>query len=74
VVHHAENADNAENERERQERAHLAIDNAFPLTPFGRKTTLYYGHQRERIASVSHPPFLLDDGQCRAFEVPNLRT
>jgi len=45
-----------------------------PLTAFPALTTLSNGIQRERIAPVSGPAFLLDDGECRSLEMPNLRT
>jgi hypothetical protein len=45
-----------------------------PLTPFVVLTTLPNGIQRKRIASVSDPAFLLDDGECCSLEMPDLRT
>jgi hypothetical protein len=44
------------------------------LTPFVVLTTLSNGIQRKRIASVSDPAFLLDDGERCSLEMPDLRT
>jgi hypothetical protein len=44
------------------------------LTAFSALLTLSDGIQRERTASVSDPAFLLDDGECRPLEMPDLRT
>jgi hypothetical protein len=44
------------------------------LTALRTLLTLPNGIQRKRIASVSGPAFLLDDGECRALEMPDLRT
>jgi len=45
-----------------------------PLTALTALLTLSNGIQRKRIASVSGPAFLLDDGECCSLEVPDLRT
>jgi hypothetical protein len=45
-----------------------------PLTPLPALLTLPNGIQRERIAPVSGPAFLLDASECRALEMPDLRT
>jgi hypothetical protein len=44
------------------------------LTALTALLTLANGIQRKRTASVSGPAFLLDDGECRSLEMPDLRT
>jgi hypothetical protein len=46
----------------------------FAFDGFPALTTLSDGIQRERIASVSDPAFLLDDGKRCSLEMPDLRT
>jgi len=45
-----------------------------PLTALTALLRLGNGIQRKRIASVSCPAFLLDDGECCSLEMPDLRT
>jgi hypothetical protein len=43
------------------------------LTVLAALITLPHGIQRQRTATVSDPAFLLDDGECCALEMSDLR-